>query len=921
MATNQIIALQQSPKARQKWSLIAGLLIMSAAALSTKVQAAEAGLDACNVTGFQTVLESGANAFESRAYWLNHQLIQWPNVDEGGEFRLYFSNSGKIAAKAGAAVTGADGFVPLAISKDSVPQALATRFKFVAKGAVLKLSIDDLAKIKALHQQQLILVQQGSDGTVRNVAALQIAGALDDLYAQAKDVADLGVTVKASATSFKLWAPTAQKVSICTYATGSSAASTVEPLRWDDKTGVWSATKSGNLSGQYYDYLVDVFVPGVGIVRNKVTDPYSVSLTTDSKRSYIASLDSSKLKPAGWSADRAPAKVKAATDMSIYELHVRDFSINDNSVSAANRGKYLAFTEANSNGMKHLKALAEVGLTDIHLLPVFDSSTVPEGNCVTPTIVGGPDSETQQATIKAVEYTDCFNWGYDPYHYGAPEGSYASDPADGARRVIEFRQMVQALHRAGLRVGMDVVYNHTFADGQNEKSVLDRIVPGYYQRLNDKGEVEHSTCCSNTATENLMMGKLLVDTVIVWAKEYNIDSFRFDLMAHQPRAVMEELQARLRSTFKREVQLLGEGWNFGEIENGRRFVQASQLSLNGTGIGTFSDRARDLLRGSAYDDSGIKLVNHKGYISGLTNPDQSPIELRRAADMARVGLAGSLRNFELTTYTDERKPLEKVDYSGQPAGYVSQPSEVVNYIENHDNQTLFDMNVYKLPTDTSREDRARVQLLGAAFTAFSQGIAYFHAGMDILRSKSLDRDSFNSGDWFNRLDWTYQDNYFPSGLPPKAANGDNYFLMKPLLNNPLIKPTSKEIIFTRDGFRDLLRIRASSTLFRLRTAQDVQQRLHFYNTGSKQNPAVVVGHLDGKKYAGAGFKSIAYFLNVAPADQELDIPELKGLPLILHPVHTNVKAADKRVAAVAKYDPATGKFHIPARSTVVFIER
>jgi pullulanase/glycogen debranching enzyme len=211
-------------------------------------------------------------------------------------------------------------------------------------------------------------------------------------------------------------------------------------------------------------------------------------------------------------------------------------------------------------------------------------------------------------------------------------------------------------------------------------------------------------------------------------------------------------------------------------------------------------------------------------------------------------------------------------------------------------------------------------MLGAATTAFSQGVAYFHAGLDVLRSKSLDRDSFNSGDWFNRIDWTYQDNNFAIGLPPKAANGDAYTLMQPLLANPLIKPTSTEIKLARDMFRDLLKIRTSSSLFHLRTDAEVQQRLHFENVGADQNGAVIVGHLDGKNYPDAHYKSVLYFINVSALAQSLDLPNQQGRAYVLHPVHTSADAADKRIAANASYSVGSGKFTLPARSAVVFVE-
>ena len=347
---------------------------------------------------------------------------------------------------------------------------------------------------------------------------------------------------------------------------------------------------------------------------------------------------------------------------------------------------------------------------------------------------------------------------------------------------------MQGLHRAGLRVGMDVVYNHMAASGQSEQSVLDRIVPGYYHRLDAHGAVEQSTCCANTATENRMMAKLMLDSVALWSRDYRIDSFRFDLMAHQPRDVMRTLQERVNAAAGRSVQLLGEGWNFGEVKDNARFVQASQLMLNGTGIGTFSDRGRDALRGGSASDSGANLVRNQGYLNGLVydpnalaDPARPAADLLKVADMVRVGLAGSVRGYVMTDYLGERRRLEQIDYNGQPAGYVSQPGEVVNYVENHDNQTLFDINAYRLPLGTSRDDRVRVQMLGAALNAFSQGVAYFHAGIDTLRSKSLDANSFDSGDWFNRLDWTYRDNYFGTGAPPARDNRASYAWSKPLV--------------------------------------------------------------------------------------------------------------------------------------------
>ncbi len=880
-------------------------------------------IDICNVSHFQTLLQPAASNQSASAMWLNRELLQWPKVTNTGRFRLYHSANGQIVAVNGTQVMGADNTLnlnPVDTKTKPLAEPLLSRFKYLPDGVVLSLSNADLEKIARLHQGQLVLVQEDSDGKVMAATGIQIAGALDDIYASATAVTDFGVTINKINTQFKLWAPTAQHVAVCTYATGNSQATAIDPMQWDAKTGVWTLSKPADLSGQYYQYVVDVFVRGVGVVRNRVTDPYSISLTTNSKRSFITDLNAPSLLPDGWEKTSPPKLIESATDLNIYELHVRDFSINDASVKPEYRGKYLAFTEPNSNGIKHLRALAQAGMTDVHLLPVYDIATVPEEKCVTPIIVGGPVSEAQQEVIGVVAQNDCFNWGYDPYHYNSPEGSYSTNAADGAKRILELREMVMALHNLGLRVGMDVVYNHTFGIGQSEYSVLDRVVPGYYHRYNLVGEVERSTCCENTATENLMMGKLMIDSTVLWATAYKIDSFRFDLMGHQPLSVMKSLQTAVNTATGKNIHLIGEGWDFGEVAGGARFVQASQLHLGGSGIGSFSDRARDAIRGQSMSTSGQQFITQRGYINGLAYEGQSKAQLLKAADMVRVGLAGTVRDYSFITADNTPKTLEKIDYNGMPAGYAKQPGEVVNYVENHDNQTLFDVNAYILLGNTSREDRARVQALGLATTAFSQGVSYYHAGVEILRSKSMDRDSFNSGDWFNRIDWTYNDNYFGTGMPPKWRNAAYYPALPQFLVNPAIKPTQKEILLTRNIFLDLLKIRGSSSLFRMKTTEDIQQRLHFYNTGATQNGAVIVGKLDGKGYEGANYNALLYFINVAKETQTLNIPEEKGRRYALHPVHLNKNAGDPRPAAQAAYSATNGSFVIPPLTALVFVE-
>jgi pullulanase len=884
-------------------SLTAFLL---SAALS--VPAAAASTVACNA-GHETLLTGSPTGLgEARAAWLGAHHLRWAGVSAGdGPIRLLHSKRGQISLFAGEPVRGADAALALDAVEALPPTPSTQSFSHIGPGVTLAVRAADRARLRELHRGQLLLVQEDDKGRLLRATSVQVAGALDELYAPAESVSDLGATPRARQTMFKLWASTAQRVALCVYPRGEAKAASMLPMKRDASTGVWSARVRKNLAGRYYAYAVDVFVRGRGLVRNLVTDPYSLSLTTDSKRSYVADLNAAALKPAGWDAAPPPTRVAHAVDMVIYELHVRDFSAGDKTVAAAHRGKYLAFTNAASNGMKHLQLLSQAGVTDIHLLPVFDLASVPERGCTTPSVPSlSPQSDGQQAAVMKTAATDCFNWGYDPWHYTAPEGSFATDAADGAVRLREFRAMVLALHRANLRVGMDMVYNHTAASGQKPKSVLDRIVPGYYQRLDEKGAVANSTCCDNTATEHKMMAKLMIDSAVVWARDHKIDSFRFDLMGHQPREAMERLQKAVNAATGRRIDVIGEGWNFGEVQDGKRFVQAAQKSLNGSGIGTFSDRARDAARGSSWG-SAEEVARNTGWIHGNGSAQQ--------ADLLRVGLAGTLERFEITDRNGHRVPLSRIDYNGQPAGYTSQPGEVVNYVENHDNQTLFDNNVAKLPPNTSRDDRARVQTLGAALIAFSQGIAYFHAGQEILRSKSLDRNSYDSGDWFNRLDWTLQDNGFGAGLPPERDNKDHWPAMKPLLAASAdIKPTRAEIVWTRDAFLDLMRIRASTPLFRLRSADDVAQRLTFHNTGAAQNPNVLVGHLDGAGMANANFREVLYAINAAPTPQTLMLDALKSKPF----VHLAPQAADTR-AREANFDAASGQLTVPARTAVVFV--
>jgi pullulanase len=869
---------------------------------------------------------SFGNLGEAKAHWLSANTVVWPGTPGAGSYKLYYAANGGLGS-APEGVTGADGSIDLAISGALAP-ALASRFPHLAGATALTLSADAVAALPSKITSQFAIAQFDGAGNLVQVTSLQTNGMLDALFAGAASGSKLGATFSAAGVpTFRVWAPTAKAVSLNVYASADAATASSVAMIKDGASGVWTYTAPDAdwTNHAYYTYTVNVLSRWAsnGVVSNEVTDPYSLSLNANGKRSFVANLDSAELKPGGWDAHEIP-KLDHPADITLYELQVRDFSAADLTVPSAHRGKFMAFTDTASNGMRHLRSLQKAGLSHIHLLPSFDIASVNETGCTTPVIPDGPaNSSAQQAAVAASDNSDCFNWGYDPVHYTAPDGSFATDANDGAVRVREFRSMVKSLHEQGLRVVMDVVYNHTSGSQQGPLSVLDKIVPTYYYRLNATGGITNDSCCADTAAENAMMAKLMIDSVSTWARDYKVDSFRFDIMGMAPLAVINQLKADVSAAAGRDIYLYGEAWNFGTVANDARFVQARQSNMFGSGVGSFNDRLRDTVRGGGCCDSGSSLISQQGFINGVyVDPNamstQNKDDLLRLGDLVKVGLSGTLRDYSFTDRFGVLRKNADIDYFGQRAGFAASPQETINYVEAHDNQTLFDLNAYKLPASTSLADRVRVQNLGAAINMLSQGVPFFHAGQEILRSKSMDRDSYNAGDWFNKLDYSYQSNNFGVGLPMQGVNGSNWDLMSPILVNPLIKPDSAAIISARDTFLDLLEIRADSSLFRLRTAQDVIERVKFHNTGPQQVPGLIAMSIDGKGYQHAKYSRVTVFFNVDKKALDITIPELRSGMLTLH--HVQRKSTSDELAKSATYNRATGAFRIPPRSTVVFVE-
>jgi pullulanase-type alpha-1,6-glucosidase len=488
--------------------------------------------------------------------------------------------------------------------------------------------------------------------------------------------------------------------------------------------------------------------------------------------------------------------------------------------------------------------------------------------------------------------------------------------------------MVKGLADNGLRVVMDVVYNHTSAAGQSDTSVLDRIVPGYYHRLSLTGAIETSTCCPNTAAEHAMMEKLMIDSLVTWTKAYKVDGFRFDLMGHHPKSTLLAIRAALDALTPAAdgidgsaIYLYGEGWNFGEVANNTRFEQATQSNMSGTGIGTFSDRLRDGVRGgNPFSD-----VREQGFINGLYydpnamlqgTPGEQLANLLHRTDWIRVGLAGDLRDFEFIDTDGNWVRADQVDYFGQQAGYTADPQENIKYVAAHDYETLFDATQLKAPVATSMDDRVRIQNLGNSIVLLGQGVPFFHAGQEILRSKSMDRDSYDSGDWFNQIDWTLTTTNWGHGLPIAEKNQDKWPIMQPLLADPALVPVPYHLDRAYDHLRELLAIRRSSELFRLETAEDVKSRLRFHNTGPGQVPGLIVMSLDDPDATfDRGVETILALFNAGTSPVDVVVPGTVGRSFELHPV---LEVSSDPVVASSTFDESLGEFGVPARTTAVF---
>ena len=509
---------------------------------------------------------------------------------------------------------------------------------------------------------------------------------------------DLGAVYTPKMTRFKVWAPEAEAVKLNLYKEGEGDNLIERCTMKKSRNGIFTFERQGDCNGIYYTYTVVNHGD-----EQEAVDPYTKAAGVNGRRGMVINLE--KTNPQGFELDeyRNPEHI---TDAIIYEGSVRDFTMDESS-GIFHNGKFLGLTEANTTNhfgeATALDYISDLGITHVQILPAFDFETVDEKN--------------QKAQ---------YNWGYDPDNYNVPEGSYAVNPYDGAVRIQEMKQMVLALHSRGIGVIMDVVFNHTY---RRDDSNLQKIVPGYYYRSDETGYTNGSGCGNEVASDRPMVQKLIIDSLIYWAKEYHIDGFRFDLMGVLDIDTMNVIAERLKE-IRPDIYLYGEGWNGGpsSLAEEKRAFKASAKKM--PGIGMFNDDIRDTIKGSVFYD------DHLGFVNGGTHLENA----------LRYGITGAVAH-------------PQVDYDAYGSKpWAEEPGQSINYVSCHDNYTLWDKLSVSCP-EASEEKKKAMNRLCAAIVFTSQGVPFIQAGEEFLRSKPLPgkkgfaENSYNMPDTVNSIKW------------------------------------------------------------------------------------------------------------------------------------------------------------------------
>ncbi|RNI25873.1 type I pullulanase [Rufibacter latericius] len=552
--------------------------------------------------------------------------------------------------------------------------------------------------------------------------------------------ANLWTEYSPQGTAFKLWSPVAEEVVVKLYDKGDGGSAREGFPMVKGEKGLWSLTVKKDLQGVYYTYHVKVS----GHWLDETPGIYATAVGVNGHRAMV--LDLASTNPEGWKQDKGPV-VKSPNDVVLWEAHVRDITTHATSGSTK-PGKFLGMVETGTKnkeglatGIDHMK---ELGVTHIHLLPAFDYRSVDEANLAKPQ----------------------FNWGYDPQNYNVPEGSYASDPFRAEVRIKEFKQMVKGFHDQGLGVVLDVVYNHT---GLTKGSNFNLEFPDYYYRQTPDGKYSDASACGNeTASERAMARKFIIESCKFWAREYHLDGFRFDLMAIHDLETMNQLSAELKK-INPNIIIYGEGWTAGSspLPDNAKALKANTHLL--THVAAFSDDIRDAIKGSVFNEKG------KGFVSGAKDTEEA----------IKFGVVGSVPHPQVD--------IKKVNYS--KAFWAREPWQAVSYVSCHDNLTLFDKLKASNPEATSKQLQ-RMHLLSNAIVLTSQGTAFLHAGVEMLRTKNGEHNSYNLPDAINQINWNWKSAY------PE--------------------------VFTY--YKNLIALRKAHPAFRMPTAQLVTKHLEFKTT-------------------------------------------------------------------------------------------
>lgn len=552
---------------------------------------------------------------------------------------------------------------------------------------------------------------------------------------------DLGLTYSQKACTFKIWAPTATAAKLNVYKSDMGGTASRSIQMSSGENGIWLITLPENLKNNYYTF--QVFIDNVW--SEEVVDPYAKACGTNGLRAQVVDLN--ETNPIGWAKDRSPnfSTSNKQTDAIIYELHVRDASIHESS-GIKNKGKFLGLAELGTKnsagqftGLSHIK---ELGVTHIHLLPFYDYNSV---------------DETKAATQ--------YNWGYDPVHYNIPEGSYSTNPSDGKVRIKELKELIKTMHSNGLRIIMDVVYNHTALTKNSNFNIL---VPNYYYRKRADGSFSDASGCGNeTASDQAMFRKFMIESVVYWVKEYHIDGFRFDLMGVHDIETMNLISDTLHK-LKPSIVLYGEGWTSGgsTLPEEKRAIKKNAAQLNG--IAVFSDDMRDGIKGSVFN------INDRGFATGNIGNSES----------VKFGIVAAGNHPQIN--------YNQVNYSKAP--YTTGPAGLINYADCHDNNILWDKIELSFK-DASIIERTKMHELAYAIVLTAQGASFLHAGTEFLRTKNGVENSFDKGDIVNGINWDL-----------KTKNIGTYQFIK-----------------------NVIKIRRTHPAFRMQSAQQIANHLRFEN--------------------------------------------------------------------------------------------